>query len=168
MSIYVWYTTEGRTNLLLPAVQALGHSGESCSCLWACLGPPHSPSQTYAPRLEDLWGEGLLVNWTYNWDLLGACVCLVAKLYPTLCDLMHCSPPGSSLHGISKVRILEWVAVSFSRGSSQPRDRTNISRIDRSRAYSVPNAGSSVQKQQWIRKTWSLTSGEQGFWTRKY
>ena len=54
MLIHVWHTTEGRTNLLLPAVQALGHSGESCSCLWACLCPPHSPSQTHASRLEDL------------------------------------------------------------------------------------------------------------------
>ena len=35
-----------------------------------------------------------------------------------------CSPPGSSVHGISQARILEWVAISFSRGSSQPRDQT--------------------------------------------
>ena len=36
---------------------------------------------------------------------------------------MDCSPPGSSVHGILQVRILEWVAISFSRGSSRPRDR---------------------------------------------
>jgi len=35
---------------------------------------------------------------------------------------MGCNPPGSSVHGISQVRILEWVAISFSRGASQPRD----------------------------------------------
>ena len=35
---------------------------------------------------------------------------------------MDCSPPGSSVHGISQARMLEWVAISFSRGSSQPRD----------------------------------------------
>ena len=40
---------------------------------------------------------------------------------PTLCDPMDCSPPGSSVHGISLARILEWVAISYSRGSSQPR-----------------------------------------------
>ena len=45
----------------------------------------------------------------------------------TLCDPMDCSPPGSSVHGILQARILEWVAVSFSRGSSQLRDRTRIS-----------------------------------------
>ena len=42
---------------------------------------------------------------------------------------MDCSPPGSSVHGILQARILEWVAISFSRGSSQPRDRTQVFRI---------------------------------------
>ena len=39
-----------------------------------------------------------------------------------LCDPMGCSPPGSSIHGILQARILEWVAISFSRGFSRPRD----------------------------------------------
>ena len=47
----------------------------------------------------------------------------------TLCDPMDCSLPGSSTHGISQARILEWVAISFSRGSSQPWDWTLVSRI---------------------------------------
>ena len=47
----------------------------------------------------------------------------------TLCHLVDCSPPGSSVHGILEARILEWVAISFPRGSSQPRDRTQVSRI---------------------------------------
>ena len=42
---------------------------------------------------------------------------------------MDCSPPSSSVHGILQARILEWVAISFSRGSSQSRDRTQVSRI---------------------------------------
>ena len=41
---------------------------------------------------------------------------------PTLCDPMDCSPPGSSVRGILQARILEWVAMPSSRGSSQPRD----------------------------------------------
>jgi len=41
---------------------------------------------------------------------------------PTLCDTMDCSPPGSSVHGILQARILQWVAMPTSRGSSQPRD----------------------------------------------
>ena len=54
---------------------------------------------------------------------------LVAQLCLTLCDPMYCSPPGSSVHGILKARILEWIAISFSRGSSQPRDQTQVSCI---------------------------------------
>ena len=53
----------------------------------------------------------------------------VAQSCPTLCDPMDCSPPGSSVHGIFQARILEWAAISFSRGSSQPRDWTQVSRI---------------------------------------
>ena len=47
---------------------------------------------------------------------------LVAQPCPTLCDPRDCSPPGSSVHGILQARILEWVAIPFSRGPSQPRD----------------------------------------------
>ena len=43
---------------------------------------------------------------------------------------MNCSPPGSSVHGILQARILEWVAISSSRGSSQPIDRTRLSEIE--------------------------------------
>ena len=58
------------------------------------------------------------------------CVCvLVTQLCPTLCDPMDCSPPGSSVHGILQARILEWVAIPFSRGSSWPRDQTPVSYI---------------------------------------
>ena len=46
---------------------------------------------------------------------------------PTLCDPMDCSPPGSSVHEILQARILEWVVISFSRGSSWPRDQTQVS-----------------------------------------
>ena len=45
---------------------------------------------------------------------------LVTQSYPTLCRPMDCSPPGSSVHGILQARILEWVAIPFSKGSSQP------------------------------------------------
>ena len=48
----------------------------------------------------------------------------VAQSCLTLCDPIACSPPGSSVHGIFQARALEWAAISFSMGSSQPRDRT--------------------------------------------
>ena len=54
---------------------------------------------------------------------------LVPQLCLTLCDSMDCSPPGSSIHWIIQARILEWVAIPFSRGSSWPRDRNQVSCI---------------------------------------
>ena len=53
----------------------------------------------------------------------------VAQSCPTLCNPVDCSLPDSSLRGILQARILEWVAISFSRGSSQPRDRIQVSHI---------------------------------------
>ena len=47
----------------------------------------------------------------------------------TLCDPMDCSLSGSSVHGIFQARVLEWIAIAFSRGSSRPRNRTRVSHI---------------------------------------
>ena len=64
------------------------------------------------------------------------CVCVFVHVHAqllqscsTVCDPMDCSPPGSSVHGILQARIPEWVAIPFSRGSSPPRDRTQVSCI---------------------------------------
>ena len=57
------------------------------------------------------------------------CYCLVGQSCPTLCNPMNCNPPGSSVHGILQARIVEGVAISFSRGSSPPRDWACISCI---------------------------------------
>ena len=54
---------------------------------------------------------------------------LVALSCPTLCNSMDCSTPGSSVREIFQARVLEWVAISFFRGSSQPRDQTWVSYI---------------------------------------
>ena len=54
---------------------------------------------------------------------------LVAQLYPTLCNPMDCSPPGSSVHGVLQARTLEWVAISFFMGYSWPRDWIPVSCI---------------------------------------
>ena len=55
------------------------------------------------------------------------CVCTRAQLCLTLCEPMDYSPLGSSVHGILQGRLLEWVAIPSSRGSSQPRDQTRVS-----------------------------------------
>ena len=57
------------------------------------------------------------------------CVCLVKKLCPSLCEPMDGSPPGFSVHEIFQARILEWVAISYSKGSSRPRGQTWVSCI---------------------------------------
>ena len=54
------------------------------------------------------------------------CVCAYSVSFVWLCSSMDCSPPGSSVHGIFQARILEQVAISHSRGSSQPRGRTCV------------------------------------------
>ena len=60
------------------------------------------------------------------------CVCSVCL---TLCDPVDCSPPGSSVHGMLQARALEWSAISFSKGSSPPRDQIHASRIGRRILY---------------------------------
>ena len=61
---------------------------------------------------------------TSNFSSYKTGVCSVVQLCLTLCDLIDYSLPGSSVHGISQARILEWVAICSSRGSSRPRDQT--------------------------------------------
>ena len=69
------------------------------------------------------------VTYLRIFKFLCAVLCLVVQSCPTLCDPMSCSPLDSSVHGILQARILEWVAMPSSRGSSQPRDRTQVSCI---------------------------------------
>ena len=57
---------------------------------------------------------------------LGTCYVKVAQLCLTLCNPMDCRQTGNPVHGIFQARILEWVDISFSRGSSQPRDGTQV------------------------------------------
>ena len=74
--------------------------------------------------------------WTSNINMNQCCyilslpyACSIAQSCPTLCDPMDCSPPGSSIHGILQVGIPEWVVISHSGGSFQPRDWTQVSCI---------------------------------------
>ena len=99
------------------------------------------------PFLKPAWTSGssrFMYCWSLAWRILSVtllvweisaivrsswCHCEVAQSCLTLCDPMDCSLPGSSLLGILQARVLEWVAISFSRESSQPRDQTRISCI---------------------------------------
>ena len=75
----------------------------------------------------------------------------------TLCDPVDCSLPGSSVHGIFQAIVLEWIAISFSRGSTQPRDWTRVSRIV-DRLFTVW-ATREARKERWVLKNccfWSV------------
>ena len=66
----------------------------------------------------------------------------VAQSCQTLCNPMDCSLSGSSVYGIFQARVLEWIAISFSRGSSRPRNRTQVSCIAGRRLYHLSHQGS--------------------------
>ena len=77
---------------------------------------PGSPSLSLSPLEYPVYGQQL-------WS-----ICSVAQSCLTLCDPMDCSLPGSSVYRFSQARILEWISIPFSRGSSQPRDWTSLLR----------------------------------------
>ena len=96
---------------------------------------PSGKEPTWAGDIRDVssipgWRRcrGVSKSWTWlsNWTELKV---LVAQSCPILWDPMNCSLPGSSVHGIPQARILQWVAFPFSRGSSPPRDGTQVSLI---------------------------------------
>ena len=62
-----------------------------------------------------------MIMYPYYW----VCACSVTKAYLTLCNSIDCSLPGFSVHGISQSRILEWIAISFSRDLSNPGIKPN-------------------------------------------
>ena len=80
----------------------------------------NAPNSHYrGPRRKETEPENIFVEkWKWSHSVVSD------SLRP-----MDCSPPSSSIHGILQARILEWIAISFSRGSSQPRDQTQVSHI---------------------------------------
>ena len=92
-----------------------------------------SPRKRNAKRQTLVWG-GLTNSWVRKRSKRQRrkrkiIIRDIAQLCPTLCDPMDCSLPRSSVHGIFQAKVLEWIAISFSSGSSQTRDQTQVSRI---------------------------------------
>ena len=114
---------QARISKLGPSVVCVRPGYPLCSLLWC-----------QVPGLGAGWASHLP-----SWNLLTlfkvSYYCLVTKLCPTLCDPIDCNPPGSSVCGISQSRILEWVAIVFSRGSSPPRDGAHVTYIRRRVLY---------------------------------
>ena len=77
--------------------------------------------------IQGMKSYGFSSSYVQMW--VGKWVSEVTQSCLTLCDSILCSLPGFSIHGILQARILEWVTISFSRGSSQPRDQTQVSHV---------------------------------------
>ena len=95
---------------------------------------PALPCSGYTPWARELTSPNLNL-FIHNMGIIEMCPCSVTKSCSTLYNPMDCSLPGSPVHRISQVRILEWVVISFSRGSSQPRDGTWVACIGRRIIY---------------------------------
>ena len=89
--------------------------------------PENYKALSYTGRQDGEVGEAIVGGAVTK--LQGDLRVLVTRSCPTLCNPVDCSLPGSSVHGILQARTLEWVAIFFSRGSSQPRDRNWVSHI---------------------------------------
>ena len=87
----------------------------------------HPPREALSALSDNINRDQCEPQWNQTKQTKGACS--VAQLCLTLCDPMHCSSPVSSVHGIFQTRILEWIAMPSSRGSSWPRNQTCISCI---------------------------------------
>ena len=96
---------------------------------------------------------------TFAW-MVNVC----AQSCPALCDPMDCSSPHTSVHGISQARIMEQVVISFSRGSSQPRNRNHVSCID-NRFLTTEPPGKPKHKHKRIKMKW-CTHRLQWFWNK--
>ena len=96
--------------------------------------------------------SSLFTSWIKDiWNFSCVCVCVCAHACthalsnsvtcPTLCNLMDCNLPDSSVQGIFQARTLEWVTIPFSRRSSKPRDQTQVSYIGRQIHYRLSHQG---------------------------
>ena len=94
---------------------------------WVAISSSRGSSQARDRTRVSCIAGGFFTSWATREAHWMAYLCSVTQSYPTLCDPMDCSPPGSSVHGIFQARRQEWVAISSSRGSSRPRYRIWVS-----------------------------------------
>ena len=124
LNVYVGYNIQFSRSVVSDSWQPHGPQHARLPC------PSPTPGAYSNSYPSSWWCHSLfLKQFTYSCPKNNHISCLHAQSWLTFWDPMHCSPPGSSVNGILQARILEWVAIPFSRGSSQPRDRTWVSRI---------------------------------------
>ena len=114
-----------------------GQGSDSCAEIWSRREPNEAKlpftMRSWLEEAQPVWLKqrrepSERPGWKVSWRRLCEWV-IVTLSCLILCDPMDCSLPGSSVHGIPQARTLEWVAISFSRGSSPPRDQTQASHI---------------------------------------
>ena len=123
--------------------------------------PEDLPNPGIKPRSLLHWRK-ILCHWASREAIYAGCEwVIVAQSSLTLFDPMDWSLPGSSIHEISQARLMEWVAISFSRGSFWPRDRTWVScvtgeylRVHRAKSW----AGWSTSWNQDCQKSWNINN----------
>ena len=107
----------GENNLFTRHSNRFKYQYNFCSLLWLLM----------RTVIMVIWENGLFRESAVRRGQILTAKSLVTQSCPTLCNPMDCNLPGSSHHGIFQKRVLEWVAISFSRGSSQPRNQTWVS-----------------------------------------
>ena len=120
--------------MLLPALSGSHGSGASNQGSRA-LPTLHSRLQFF----DEKWPHAVSNIWVGSLLSFGCCISSIMSVaFWYVCSFVSnslwphgCNPPGSSAHGIFQARILEWVAISYSRGSSRPMDWTQVSRVSR-------------------------------------
>ena len=128
-----WHLIAKINFLCLKLIESLNMdpSHPACLVIWGCVqGHWH----VWKPLIQPWKSEAFLLSEKKPKPTLSmSCLVFMCKwkwkvlvTQLTLCDPMDCSPPGSSVHGILRARILEWVTMASSRGSSQLRDRTHL------------------------------------------
>ena len=139
------------------SVPGLGRSpveGNGNPLQYSCLENPMGRGAWWG-TIHSITEIQIQLKWLSRCVCVCVCVCVynmsilyqfssVTQLYPTLCDPMDCSLPGFSCLGILQARILEWVAMPSCRGSSQPRDGTQVSRIAGRFLYHLSHQGSLI------------------------
>ena len=116
----------------LPSLSGMWFSFTGMAGIFCCRNPLEAwgergyPGQVTSPFPTSHTRERDPLTGASDW--LAVCVRVKSlQSCPTLCNLMDCSLPGSAVHGILQAKVLEWVAMPSSRGSSPPRDQTHVS-----------------------------------------
>ena len=116
--MYLWRAGSGEKSAGREKLAGPGRHRAPSSGAWGSAAPDTPPPGRRGKQFS------MVISSKTRLNILCIRVCVLSHV--RLCDPVDWSPPGSSVHGILQARVLEWVAVSSSKGSSRPRDQTGI------------------------------------------